>query len=148
MTDPLRVLIPGEPVAAGRPRAFKTPKGFIRTYDPAKSRNWKAMAADLMGQARGGPDLDIKFPEVPLEVHILAVFSCPKSDWRKSAPVPRRPRAHRPDADNIGKCVLDAGTTAGLWCDDAQVARLVVEKWIGAQHEPAFVAVTVSEFGS
>lgn len=141
--DVLTVTIPGEPVAQGRPRAFKVGAG-IRTFDPPKSRNWKAYAADLMGQARGGPDLDITFPEIPLSVRVVAVFSCPKSAWKKREPVPRRPHAKRPDGENVAKAVLDAATGAGIWCDDAQVARLTIEKFIGAQGEPPHVVVEVT----
>lgn len=141
--DVITVRVPGEPCAQGRPRAFKTPRGFIRTYDPAKSRNWKAMAADCIGVERGGADLDITFPAGPIEVEILAVFSCPRGDWRK-VPVPRRRHSKaRGDVDNLAKGCLDAATAAGLWTDDAQVARLVVEKWIAAQDEAAFVEIRV-----
>lgn len=142
-TAPLHIVILGEPVAAGRPRAFKTPKGFIRTYDPAKSRNWKSIAADQMAEARGGPDLEITFPEGPLDVHILCVFSCPKSDHKKVS-VPRRWYSKaRNDADNCAKCAMDSATAAGVWTDDGQVARLTVERWIAAQGEGPRVEVTV-----
>lgn len=40
MTE-LLITIPGEPCAQGRPR-FSTAGGFVKAYDPAKSRNYKA----------------------------------------------------------------------------------------------------------
>lgn len=134
------IRISGEPVAQGRPRAFVTPKGFVRTYDPAKSRNWKAAARDTMAQALTGGA--ILYPEGPCAVHVLAVFSCPPSQFRKRDPWPRRPHAKRPDSENVAKAVLDAGTGI-LWSDDSQVARLVVEKVIGAQGEAPYVEVRV-----
>ena len=37
----LTFTIPGEPTAQGRPR-FSTHGGFVKAYDPEKSRNYKA----------------------------------------------------------------------------------------------------------
>ena len=113
---------------------------FVRAYDPKKSRNWKAMAVEFMRGVR--PEGAIVFPAGPLRVSLTAVFTCPKGDHRK-VPVPRRLHPKRPDAENVAKAVLDAGTTAGLWQDDNQVAVLVVTKWIGAQGEAPFVRVEV-----
>lgn len=140
---PLKVTIPGEPCSQGRPR-FSVVHGRFRAYDPSKSRNWKAAATDAMVEAAPSPG-QINFPAGPLAVRIEAVFSCPKGDWRKKGePTPRRRHAKRGDPDNIAKAVLDAATSAGLWSDDAQVARLVVEKWIGAQGEAPHVVVEVA----
>lgn len=139
------VRIPGEPCGQGRPRAFKTPQGFIRTYDPKKSRNWKAAARDVMVQALAGGA--ILHPVGPLEVHLLAIFSCPPSQYRKRDPWPRRWHAKRPDAENVCKAVLDAGTGV-LWSDDAQIAQLFVTKAIGAQGESPYVEVRVGPLGS
>lgn len=81
----------------------------------------------------------------PLTVEITAIFSCPESDRRKRVPAPRRPHAKLGDADNIGKAVLDAATGV-LWEDDAQVARLLIEKFIGAQDEEPRVELLVREW--
>lgn len=141
--QPITVRIPGEPCAQGRPR-FAVRGGHARAYDPAKSRSWKAVAADTFVECAPNPG-QVNFPTGPLAVRIEAVFSCPKGDWRKKGePTPRRRHAKRGDPDNIAKAVMDAATMAGLWTDDAQVARLVVEKWIGAQGEAPHVVVEVS----
>ncbi len=134
----LRIEIPGEPVAQGRPRAFRLPNGQVRAYDPAKSRSWKADARSAMRAAYGGGTLIAG----PVAVKIRAVFTCPKSDYRKRDPRPQRWHAKRPDAENVAKAVLDAGTGV-LWVDDAQVYRLTVEKVIGAQCEPPRVEIVV-----
>lgn len=142
------VVVPGEPVAQGRPRAFRTPKGFIRTYDPEKSRSWKGVAqvhyeAALKTQGLAMP----AFPAgQPLELRVVAVFTCPKSQHRQ-VPVPRRPKAGRPDPDNIAKAVMDAGNGI-LFADDSQVARLVVEKFVGAQGEAPRVELVVEAIGA
>ena len=138
----ISIVIPGEPVAQGRPRSFRLPGGGVRAYDPAKSRNWKAEARAAIVNALDAQDLAIAFPDGACVVAVLAVFSCPKSDFRR-VPRARRPHAKRPDAENVAKAVLDAGTGA-LWRDDAQVSRLTVEKQIGAQGERPYVQIEAS----
>ncbi len=146
----LEIIIPGEPCAQGRPRFARRGK-FVTTYDPAKSRNWKATAQQhmLAALARSAPDVipgnsyAIGPAEGPLSVEIAATFTCPKSDHRKRDPVPRRWHAKRPDAENVAKAVLDAGTGV-LWLDDSQIAHLVVVKAIGAQGEAPRVWLKVS----
>lgn len=62
MTE-LLITIPGEPCAQGRPR-FSTAGGFVKAYDPAKSRNYKAYVK-LIAQE------EIKKPR--LEIHRIAL---------------------------------------------------------------------------
>jgi len=153
----LEVTIPGEPCAQGRARASlirgrggrlilgKSGQPIINVRDPEKSKSWKGAAQVHMqraARARGiGAPLD-----GPLEVHILAVFTLPKSAWKKRAPVPRQYHTKRGDPDNIAKAVLDAANGV-LLRDDAEVSRLMVLKLIGAQGEAPFVRVTVMQMG-
>lgn len=127
----IEIHIPGTPVAQGRPR-FSRHGRHVRTYDPPKSRAWKARARQFIGLAMAGRPL----LEGPLAVEIIAVFRCPLRDRRKrpeNAP-PRRPHSARPDADNVAKAVKDAATGL-VWLDDAQVATLLVRKCVGHQDE-------------
>jgi len=144
----LVVRIPGEPVAQGRPRAFYRPGLGVRVYDPAKSRNWKATAQQHMAEALVRDRLASLthpfIPEAAVELHVLAVFTCPRSHWRKRDPLPRRPKVSKPDAENVAKAVQDAASGV-LFTDDAQVYRLTVEKFVGAQGESPYVEVTVRE---
>ena len=135
----LTVHIPGEPVAQGRPRFRRGPK-FVSTYDPAKSRNWKAEARAAMVAARAGNALP--FAEGALMVVIWAAFTCPKGEHRKREPRPPRWKHTKPDAENVAKAVLDAATGV-LWTDDAQVARLDVRKMHAAQGDAPHVIVSV-----
>ena len=82
----LAFTIVGEPVAQGRPR-FSNRGGFVRTYDPAKSRNAKQhvrfAAAEAMKEFDGEP---LKGP-----IHLKAQFGIemPPSQWpRKRTPRP------------------------------------------------------------
>jgi len=137
----LVVRIPGEPVAQGRPR-FSTRGGFVRAFDPLRSRNWKATAQEHFRRAmerRGLAPL-----AGALRCDILAVFTCPRSTWRKRQPRAAEPHAKKPDPENVAKAVLDAGNGV-LWGDDSQIADLRVAKVIGAQGEPPSVLVRVRE---
>lgn len=136
----MKLTIPGEPMAQQRPR-FRRMGKFVTTYDPKESRSWKADARKVMVDRMGGTSA-LPFPSGPVEVSILAVFTCPKGDHRKRQPAPRRPHAKKPDAENVAKIVLDAATSV-LWHDDAQVARLSIEKQIAAQGEAPYVELIV-----
>lgn len=135
----LRAVVLGQPVAQGRPRFMQR-----RAVDPVKSREWKERASLEFCLAIQRARLRQPAFEGPVELRIVAVFECPRSEHRKRTPVPRRPRDTAPDADNVAKAVMDAGTGI-LWHDDGQVARLVVDKVVGAQDEEPAVHVTVRE---
>src|SRR5690606_37139996 len=132
------VTIPGKPLAQGRPRGTVV-NGRVRMYDPKASRDWQGSATWLMVEAakRSG----WKLTHEPVAVVIHAIFPCPKGDYRKGDPRPRRWHTKRGgDADNIAKAVLDAGNGV-LWHDDCQVANLNVHTMIGAQDEPPAVEI-------
>lgn len=133
--------IPGVPVAQGRPRAVRFGNS-ARLYDPSKSRSWKGAAQVHMLEALEAAGLRAPAFVGPVNLTILAVWPCPKGRERKSSPAPRTWKASRPDADNVAKAVMDAANSV-LLADDAQVARLVVSKIVGAQGEGPRVEVFV-----
>lgn len=124
----LLITIPGEPCAQGRPR-FSTAGGFVKAYDPAKSRNYKSfvkLIAQEEIQAQGW-----KYTELPLAVTITAYASIPSSKSKKFKQAAitglERP-AKKPDPDNIFKCVTDA--LSGIaYKDDKQIVAATINKW-------------------
>lgn len=67
----------------------------------------------------------------PIDVVMDFVFKRPKSHFNKSGLKPSAPEIPFPDADNLGKAVLDAiGPIVG---NDRQVRRFVVEKSYGTE---------------
>jgi len=140
----LRIVIPGEPVAQGRSRVgvVTLKSGVTRgvIFDPKKSRNWKATAQEHMVSqaARRPPILG------PVRLEVVAIFSCPASDFRKREPRPRRRHTKKPDADNVLKAVKDAAKGV-LWRDDSQVCDVRITKWIGAQGGAPRVEIEVEE---
>lgn len=143
-TTPLHIVIPGEPVAQGRPRTrvVRSKAGQMRAlvYDPAKSRNWKATAQAHMRQALGNqPPLP-----GPVKLGVTCYFTCPRSQWRTRSPRQLRWHTKTPDLDNCLKIVQDAGKGV-LWLDDSQVAHCTVAKFIAAQGQPPCVLVELWE---
>lgn len=101
-----------------------------RAHHSAAYASWKtAAAAEAAGAWGARPPL-----VGPVEVRLLVVVRPPQT---------RRPRTgaarewceRKPDVDNAAKAVLDALTDAGVWGDDAQVVRLVVDRCWGAVGE-------------
>jgi len=143
----IKLCIPGEPVAQGRPRAYTGKDGKPRLYDPKRSKQYKDMVRVTILEAIGLPGRPIEAaypPGVPIDVVIRAYHSCPKSDQRVRSPAPQRWRSIKPDADNVAKCILDACSGGYLWHDDAQVARLMVEHYTAAQGEAPRVTIEVN----
>lgn len=140
----IRVVIPGLPVAQGRPR-LAVVGGHARAYSPAKATSWRGSAQVHMQRALSecvAPWATPAFPPgVPLHVSIEAVWSQPASAPKRDRAL-RRYRPSRPDGDNVGKAVLDAGNGI-LWHDDAQVVVLHVVKVTGAHGEEPRVTVVV-----
>lgn len=110
----------GDPIAQGRPRAFKTPRGQIRVYDPATARDWKrTVQSQVLPQK---PPVPL---EGPLAMDLVFLFRRPRS-------LPKRILYHttRPDADNCAKAIKDA-LRGIVYRDDSQIVDLHVTKQYG-----------------
>ena len=124
----LRVFIPGEPCAQGRPR-FSTAGGFARAYDPAKSRNYKAYVKAVCAEEAQKQGWLFN-TDLPLRVEIIAGLSIPSSKskkWKQAAIDGIEKPTKKPDVDNIVKTVTDA-LSGVIYKDDKQITRLVVGK--------------------
>ena len=129
--------IPGKPVAQERGRIVRI--GNRSTIkDPPKS--WKGYASLLMQQAMGRN----KPLAGAVELIVIAMWACPKSQERKRSPREACWRPKLPDLDNVIKCVQDAANGV-MFIDDAQVCRIIATKRQAAQGEPPKVVVSVKE---
>ena len=124
----LTLTIPGEPCAQGRPR-FSTHGGFVKAYDPEKSRNYKAyvkMCAIKSMQEQG-----LTLTEKALSIEVRAFMSIPSSkskQFKQAAVLGIERPTKKPDVDNIFKCVTDA--MSGIaYKDDKQIVAATVNKW-------------------
>ena len=124
-----------EPI--GQPRHRVTTRGkFARMYLP------KDHAVHSFKQAIQA-EFGKRLPAIgPIKLTVYAWFSRPKSEIRKTKPMPEYPHIKKPDADNVLKAVMDA--LNGLaWHDDAQVASVTVEKMVCYGTEPPFVKILI-----
>ena len=89
------LIIKGPPVAQGRPRFARIGAG-VRTYDPAKSSDWKK---DIAWQAK---EQGARMMEGPLRMELIFYLPRPKS-------LPKKVQYHtkKPDLDNFLKSLLD-----------------------------------------
>lgn len=120
--------VPGEPVAQGRPR-FSTRGSFVKAYDPAKSKDYKAYVKLVAMAAMN--ERSLKPLDGAIAVSIKAFVSVPKSKskkFRQNALKWLERPTKKPDCDNIAKILLDA-MTGIVYEDDKQIIRLVVEKF-------------------
>lgn len=141
----LRVFIPGEPCAQGRPR-FSTAGGFVRAYDPAKSRNYKAYVKAVCAEEAKKQGWLFN-TDLPLEVEIIAGLSIPSSKskkWKRAAVNGVEKPTKKPDADNIAKTITDA-LSGVIYKDDKQIIKLTVAK---IYNERPGVSVAVKVLGS
>ena len=131
----IKLIIPGEPVAKGRPRL-----GRFGTYTPDKTVNYENFVKQMFVISRqamiqGKPNL---------KAIIDCYFSIPKSTSKKKLPLmitnELRP-TKKPDCDNVAKIILDALNKIG-YADDSQIVELTVFKWYSL--EPR-VEVEISE---
>lgn len=130
----IRLTIPGQPVAKGRPRMTRNG----HAYTPAKTRQYEQAIRALALHDVGPVCL-----EGPVSVQIICSYAIPPS-WpkhkREAAMNGTLKHITKPDIDNAAKAVLDA-LNGIFWQDDSQIARLIVDKLYSR-----FPAVTVQVY--
>ena len=117
----LKLTIPGEPVAKGRPRVTKW-----GTYTPEKTKNYETLVKELFFVKHGQTLL-----EGPLKMKVQAYFTIPKSTSKKRKELMKigelRP-TKKPDLDNILKIIGDALNEIA-YQDDKQIISASIEKY-------------------
>lgn len=121
----IEFLIPGQPVAKGRPK-FARRGNFTTTYTPEKTVNYETLvkltAAEVMAGAAPMAG--------PVQVRMVINLQIPQS-WSKKrqamAEAGQIAATKKPDADNVLKAVKD-GMNGIVYCDDAQAVELAVSK--------------------
>ena len=116
----INLIIPGNPVAKGRPRVCK-----FGTFTPIKTLNYETLIKELFIISKQEKETGM------LEAVIKCYFKIPKSATKGKLLAMQhnivRP-VKRPDTDNLAKICLDA--LNGLaYDDDSQVVDLVVRKY-------------------
>jgi len=127
----LAFFVPGEPVAKGRPRAFKMRNGHIGTYSPDKTVTWERTVKYEALKMKPTEPLD---GPLRLELH----FYFPRTKSAKKRPYPHV----RPDLDNLEKAVLDA-MNGLIYTDDARVCSKTSAKHYTNDAAQIGVAITI-----
>jgi Holliday junction resolvase RusA-like endonuclease len=127
MTAPfsLHLWVPGATVSKGRPRATAR-GGKVRTFTPAKTRNYENLVKLEAGRMMAG----VALFEGPIRLHVTANLQIPAS-WSKKKQASALDGSllptSRPDVDNYAKAVLDALNEV-VFRDDSQVVQLIAGK--------------------
>ena len=119
-------VILGDPVAQGRPR-FSRQGGFVKAYDPAKSRDYKSYVRMI-----AAPHAPVTPVEGAIEFSLRIYRAIPKGmpKYKQEAAKEGRLRpVTKPDVSNVLKGVEDA--LKGVWYkDDSQIVGYgVLGKW-------------------
>jgi Holliday junction resolvase RusA-like endonuclease len=138
--ETLAFVIPGRPFAWRRARTFGR-----RHFEDPEQKSWKGIAQVQMLEACRGLQRPV-FSDGPVEIHIRAFWPA-VGPARAKSPRPARWRPSRPDADNTYKALADCSQGI-LVADDAQYARVHIEKWVAAQGEAPRVEVEVRPLGA
>ena len=128
----IKIVIPGEPVAKGRPR-FNRKTGIA--YTPSKTKGYETLIREI---AYGL----LKPIDGAVEIRIVFCFSRPKNKYWKSKPMPRYPKTTRGDLDNFVKSTLDA-LNGIAYHDDSQVYKIIAEKVVCAGDESPHTEIEI-----
>lgn len=139
MSDPVTIVIRGEPVGKGRPRF-----GRGNAYTPAKTRSYERDVALLAKIEMGArPMMD-----GPVQITMRAVFAIPAS-WserkKQRALLGEIRPTGRPDADNLLKTIADA-LNGIVYRDDSQITEAACSKRYGIS--PCVVATVTPIIGA
>lgn len=135
----ITIIVPGQPVGKGRPRAFQTrgPRRTIKMHTPEKTRDYEQAIALVGRQAMQGRE-----PlGGPVRITLRIFMEIPAS-WSKA----KREAAlqggvlpiSKPDASNVLKAVEDA-LNGIAYIDDSQIIDATISKRYSA--EPRIEAV-------
>lgn len=135
MSEPITVIIPGDPQGKQRPRFRKNGKG---TYTPKQTRDYEGTIRLLASREMAG-----KEPlNIPVALELRAHFAIPQS-WSQAKKMDALLGRVRPtaglDVDNIVKAIMD-GMNKVAYRDDCLVVSVTASKVYG---QSPFVVATV-----
>lgn len=120
----LKFTVLGDTVGQGRPR-FSTHGGFVKTYDPKKSRDEKAAVRLIAQQAMEEQGWTYPSQDMPISLEIVSYRGIGKSNLRWFAEAANEGMVvplTKPDNDNCEKLYMDA-LSGVVYPDDKQVFK-------------------------
>jgi len=133
MSAPIKLVIPGKPIAKKRPR-FARRGNFVITYNEQQTEEgkWVLTARSQMDGRRF---------EGPVELHVFFEMPIPKSTSQKKRLLMERGdicHTRRPDLDNCIKFIKDC-LNGEAWADDSQIVNINATKVYGAEPKTTIV---------
>lgn len=116
----------GKPEPQPRVKAARA-GGFTRVYTPPKADSWKSLIALAIAQGQRPPEPI----DGPVSLHLNFTVQRPGKHYRSNGTLKADAPTEcptKPDLDNLVKATMDAMSAAGVWSDDARVARLAASK--------------------
>lgn len=142
----INILVVGEPVAQGRPK-FSARNGFIKAYDPAKSRDYKDYVRLAAAEQMQGKEL----LQGALKLSICIYRTAPQAIAGKPKKAEEAERGDirpttKPDLDNYVKGVKDA-LKGVVWGDDSQIVDYIQPfgKFYSAKPRIEIMVKTITE---
>jgi Holliday junction resolvase RusA-like endonuclease len=117
-------IVPGEPRGKERPRFFKGKLGSF-AYTPQKTVNYENWVKMCYLEHNRKNKLTGE-----ISAHIIAYYKIPKQYSKKKRWSIQNGLLHptkKPDADNLGKAILDSLNHIA-YDDDSQIIKLIIEK--------------------
>ena len=139
----IELIVYGNPVAQGRPR-FSRQGGFVRTYDPVKSKSYKQLIRLELQPLLSNPDFKPIDKACCLNLKVFRTIPNSFSKKKRYAASEGviRP-ATKPDTDNYVKGVLDA-LNGTVLKDDSVVCEIFARKFYS---ERPRIEVVIEERG-
>jgi crossover junction endodeoxyribonuclease RusA len=140
--ESLSAFVPGRPAPQGSKTYLGRRGGRGVLVESSKAvKPWRADVRETF--TRDGMPTGAFASAVPLVVMIVFVMPRPAATPKTRA---TPPAVKRPDLDKLGRAVLDALTSAGVFADDSQVVTLLTHKRIAELGEATGAWITVSKF--
>lgn len=141
----ISVWVAGRPAPQGSKKAFGAgrPGGKIRLVEMSKRvKPWREDVREAFLNRPYGASVLTPFPKgTPVVVKI--VFVLPRTVAMRQRPSADFPMVQKPDVDKLGRAVLDALTSAGVFADDSQVVTLLSHKRRAEPGEPTGAVIHV-----
>lgn len=131
----ISVWVAGVPAPQGSKRPLGRQGGFGKHIMIESSTKVKPWREDVRQAFLNWGHREVNFAK-DMPVIVKIVFVLPRTKAMRDRPAADFPMVQKPDLDKLGRAVLDALTSAGVFADDSQVVTLLSHKRRAEQGEP------------